>query len=86
MSLSKSPTFKATGLVLGGLAILSFSLRVFFKVAYGHGNDTYVSGKGVVWTYSSALVLLVIIGVVLVFGGGHQLWELYTERKWRSGR
>jgi hypothetical protein len=80
MSLSKSVPFKATGLLLGGLAILSFSLRVLYKVETGHGNDIYMGGKGVVWTYSSALVVLVVVGGALAFAGAHRLWVIYRDR------
>ncbi len=80
MSLGKSVTFKALGYFLGGLALLSFGLRVLYKVTTGHGNDLYMSGKGYVWTYSSALVVIVVIGLALAFAGAHQLWVSYRDR------
>jgi len=80
MSLSKSITFKVVGYLLATVALLSFALRVLFKVKTGHGNDVYVSGKGVVWTYNSALVVISMLGLVLLFVGAHRLWLRYRDR------
>jgi hypothetical protein len=56
------------GLILGVLGILTFTVSIFKKVQSGHGLDTYWTAAGVEFTYSGALILLVLIVMALIAG------------------
>jgi hypothetical protein len=67
MKLRDSRVFKAFALVLMSLALVSFALHSAQKVMTGHGFETYLTGKGLVLNYWSAVVIVVatlVAGVV----------------------
>jgi len=80
MSLRNNIAFRVFGFTLMGLAIASFVARVLFMVTHGNGAKEYVSGKGVVWTYSSALAVVGVVAVLLLFVGCYRLWQRYRDR------
>jgi hypothetical protein len=65
MSLKNSRVFRLIGFVLMTLVFVSLALRALLKVTTGHGFDTYLTGKGTVLNYWSALV---IVGCAVVAG------------------
>ena len=79
MAFRDHKTLGIVGFVLTGLALLSFALRVTYKVATGHSLDTYYSATFVQWTYGGAFVMLVVGLVAAIVAGVMRL--LY-----RSGR
>jgi hypothetical protein len=80
MSLGKSKIFRAFAYTIAGLAVLSFVARVALMVTTGHATDTYKNVKGLEWTYSSALVLLVVTGLLLIAVAIHRLWSKFRDR------
>ena len=83
MALRDSKIFLVFAWGIFALAIASFALRVVFAVSSGAGTASYTSGTGVPWHYSSAFVVLVVAGVVLL--GGFIAWVWRRIRRRRSG-
>jgi hypothetical protein len=69
----------AWGLVV--LALASFALRVILKVSTGDGGTTYRSGTGLFWHYSSALVVIVAVGIILCAGFLGWIWRRARRTK-----
>ena len=65
--------------------IAGFVLRVLLKVSSGHGGDIYVSGRGLPWSYWSAFVTLVAIGIVLLVALVVWIWRRVTSARTRGG-
>jgi len=80
MSLGRSKIFRAFAYTIAGLSVLSFLARVAFMVTTGHASDTYKNVKGLEWTYSSALVVLVVTALLLIAVGIHRLWTKFRDR------
>jgi heme A synthase len=70
----------AVGYTLVGLAILSFVAGVIVKVAAGHSLDTYYSARLVQWTYSGALITIVVAALVGIVAVALRLVDWYRRR------
>ena len=77
MSLRESRALSIIGFGLVGLALLSFSLRVVYMVWTGHGGDTYTSARNWVWSYSSALVVVVAVAAVVMVALVTHIWHRF---------
>lgn len=75
MALRDSKIFVVFGWGLIVLALASFALRVILKVSAGDGGATYRGGTGLSWHYSSALVLIIAVGIVLCAGLLGWIWR-----------
>ena len=72
--------FGTVGYALVGLSILSFVLLVIVKVATGHSLDTYYSARLVQWTYSGALVTIVVGVLAGAVAGVLRFIDWYRQR------
>jgi hypothetical protein len=84
MALRDSKLVRIIGWTMFALVAAAFSLRVLVMVSSGHGGDPYVGGRGLPWTYVSALVTLIAIGLALAFAGAARLWK--HLQRWRNRR
>ncbi len=75
--------FVGTGILLIGILIIGFILRVVEKVHPGHGLEYYYSGTGIRWNYVAVLIFLAIIPVALIIG-----WfiRLFSKKKGNKPR
>lgn len=83
MALRDSKLFLVFAFGIAALALASFAMRVVLKVTAGNGGETYTSGTGVPWHYSSALVVLIAAGIIL--GVGFVVWAWCRIRRRSSG-
>ena len=75
MALRDSKVFLVFAWGFAALALASFALRVFLEVSTGDGGATYRSATGLSWHYSSALVLIVAVGIILCAGFFGWVWR-----------
>ena len=83
MALRDSKLFLVFAWGIAALALASFAMRVVLKVTTGTGGETYTSGTGVPWHYTSALVVLVAAGIIL--GAGFVAWAWRRIRRRNPG-
>lgn len=81
MALRDSKLFLVFAWGIAVLALASFALRVILKVSAGDGASSYTSGTGVPWHYSSALVVLVVAGIILLVGFVRWAWLRFRRTK-----
>ncbi len=81
MALRESKVFLVFAWGIVALALLSFALRVFLKVSAGDGGAMYSSGRGLPWHYSSALVVVAVIGIILLAGFLSWAWRRFRRSK-----
>jgi hypothetical protein len=81
MALRDSKVFLVFAWGLVALALASFALRVILKVSAGDGGATYRSGTGLSWHYSSALVVIVAVGIILFAGFLGWVWRRVRRSK-----
>ena len=81
MALRDSKVFLVFGWGLVVLALASFALRVILKVSTGDGGATYRGGTGLSWHYSSALVVIIAVGIVLCAGFLGWIWRRVRRTK-----
>ena len=79
MALRISKRLRVIGYVFVGLAIVGFAVRVLFEVLSGNSLGTYRSVTLVQWTYSGALIVLIMVALVGIVGLVAKLYE-----RWRG--
>ena len=80
MAFRDHKVFGTVGYALVGLAVLSFIVVVIVQVATGHSLDTYYSARLVQWTYSGALVTIVVGVLAGVVAGVLRFIDWYRQR------
>ena len=81
MALKDSRLFRFTAYTLFGLSIASFVFAIVTRVMGGHGTEIYHGGRGLPIPNVAALVTIVGVALVLLFGLGFRAWQ-----KWRDVR
>lgn len=75
MTLRISKRLRVAGYVLVALGIAGFALRVLLEVLSGNSLGTYRSGTLVQWTYSGALIVLIVMALLGIVGLIAKLYE-----------
>lgn len=75
MALKDSRLFRFTAYTLFGLSIASFVFAIVTRVMGGHGTEIYRGGRGLPIPNVAALVTIIGIALVLLFGLGFHAWR-----------
>lgn len=81
MALKDSRLFRFTAYTLFGLSIASFVFAIVTRVMSGKGAEFYHGGRGLLIPNIAALVTIIAIALILLFGACLWAW-----RTWRAMR
>lgn len=84
MSLKDSCLFRFTACTLFGLSIASFVFAIVTRVMGGHGTEIYHGGRGLPIPNVAALVTIIGVALVLLFGLGFRAWLALRDARERK--
>lgn len=84
MALKDSRLFRVTAYTLFGLSIASFVFAIVTRVMGGHGTEIYRGGRGLPIPNVAALVTIIGIALVLLFGLGLHAWRRLRDAMTRK--
>ena len=84
MALKDSRLFRFTAYTLFGLSIASFVFAIVTRVMGGHGTEIYHGGRGLPIPNVAALVTIIAVALVLLYGLGFRAWLALRDARERK--